>query len=277
MNKFEFMRNLEIYRSNKPKDVLQHDSYDIPKQETHKIQSEYSKAPKVYKDQISLYEEYNEESLEHAGYKPAGTHEYIAKIDNAFGPGKHRYFYTKEEWDNYNKNKGYAQNAEKKKTDPKVKIKEQIESSQEAGDGWFSAKSTQFTEAFQSTPEYKQSLKDFEDLQRKIIKENPFFTDENCEEIYNMIEEEIDKHAKDFMKKYDIKQGLDAKGYENHFYEGFKNEFRSLFMKAAKNYFNYEALIDTIKRKKDNKEWERKWLYNKAQKGKEEAIKNSSK
>lgn len=65
MNKFEFMRNLEIYRSNKPKDVLQHDSYDIPKQETHKIQSEYSKAPKVYKDQISLYEEYNSDTIEH--------------------------------------------------------------------------------------------------------------------------------------------------------------------------------------------------------------------
>ena len=62
MNKFEFMMNLENYRNHKPKDVLQHDSYDIPKKEIHKIQSDYSRAPKTYKDQISLYEEYNEES-----------------------------------------------------------------------------------------------------------------------------------------------------------------------------------------------------------------------
>lgn len=100
MNKFEFMRNLEIYRSNKPKDVLQHDSYDIPKQETHKIQSEYSKAPKVYKDQISLYEEYNDESLYHGG-----NTKYYQKIDNFYGPGSHRYFYSKEEWDAYNNTK----------------------------------------------------------------------------------------------------------------------------------------------------------------------------
>lgn len=114
MNRFEFMLNLDNYRKAKPKSVLQHDSYDIPKKEVHKIQPGYSRAPKIYKDQISLYEEYNEDVISHAGYKPAGTHEYVAKIDNAFGPGKHRYFYSKEEWDNYNKNKGYSQNAEKK-------------------------------------------------------------------------------------------------------------------------------------------------------------------
>lgn len=61
MNKYEFMMNLENYRNSKPKDVLQHDSYDIPKKEIHKIQSDYSRAPKTYKDQISLYEEYSKE------------------------------------------------------------------------------------------------------------------------------------------------------------------------------------------------------------------------
>jgi len=61
MNKYEFMMNLENYRNRKPKDVIQHDSYDIPKKEVHKIQSDYSKAPKTYKDQISLYEEYSGE------------------------------------------------------------------------------------------------------------------------------------------------------------------------------------------------------------------------
>ena len=41
----------------------------------------------------------------HAGYKPAGTHEYVAVLPDFWGKGKHRYFYTQEEWDSYNKNK----------------------------------------------------------------------------------------------------------------------------------------------------------------------------
>lgn len=49
------------------------------------------------------------------GYMPSGTNAYIAKLDNFYGKGKHRYFYSKEEWDAYNKNKGYAKNAEKNK------------------------------------------------------------------------------------------------------------------------------------------------------------------
>ena len=109
MNKFEFMMNLERYRSIKPKDVIQHDSYSIPKQEVYKIQSDYSKAPKVYKDKISLYKEYSEEdTISHAA-----DFKYYQKID--LPGGGSRYFYTKEEWDAYN-------NPKKKKyrtTDPK--------------------------------------------------------------------------------------------------------------------------------------------------------------
>ena len=41
----------------------------------------------------------------HAGtYKPAGTHEYVAVLPDFWGKGKHRYFYTQQEWDNYQKN-----------------------------------------------------------------------------------------------------------------------------------------------------------------------------
>jgi len=94
MNRFEFMLNLDNYRNAKPKSVLQHDSYDIPKQKIHQIQSDYSRAPKTYKDQISLYEEYNEDTLSHAS-----NYKYYQKID--LGNGNVRYFYTKEEWDAY--------------------------------------------------------------------------------------------------------------------------------------------------------------------------------
>ena len=96
MNRFEFMLNLDNYRKSKPKSVLQHDSYDIPKQKIHQIQSDYSRAPKTYKDQISLYEEYNEDVVSHAG-----NYKYYQKID--LGNGNVRYFYTKEEWDAYQK------------------------------------------------------------------------------------------------------------------------------------------------------------------------------
>ena len=100
MNKFEFLLNLDQYRNYKPKNVLYHDSYDIPKKETHKIQPGYSRAPKIYKDQISLYEEYNNEVIAHRG-----DMKYYQKIENFYGPGKSRYFYSKEEWDAYQEEK----------------------------------------------------------------------------------------------------------------------------------------------------------------------------
>lgn len=55
-------------------------------------------------------------SLKHAsGSKANGTHEYYAKIDKFYPDGRPRYFYSKEEWDAYSKNKGYEQNAQKNK------------------------------------------------------------------------------------------------------------------------------------------------------------------
>ena len=48
----------------------------------------------------------------HAGtYKPAGTHEYVAVLPDFWGRGKHRYFYTQEEWDSYNRKKADANKA----------------------------------------------------------------------------------------------------------------------------------------------------------------------
>lgn len=48
----------------------------------------------------------NGESLAHASYGGSGmTNKYYAKIDDFWGKGKPRYFYSKEEWDGYQKNK----------------------------------------------------------------------------------------------------------------------------------------------------------------------------
>ena len=51
-------------------------------------------------------------SLQHAsGSKANGVHEYVAKIDKFYPDGRPRYFYTKEEWDNYQKNAKSASQA----------------------------------------------------------------------------------------------------------------------------------------------------------------------
>lgn len=116
MNRFEFMLNLDNYRNAKPKSVLQHDSYDIPKQKIHQIQSDYSRAPKTYKDQISLYEEYNEDVVSHAG-----NYKYYQKID--LGNGNVRYFYTKDEWDAY-QNGGESSNKSNERSGSPYYMKE---------------------------------------------------------------------------------------------------------------------------------------------------------
>lgn len=66
-------------------------------------------------------------SLSHADKygAPSGTNKYYAKLDDFYGKGKPRYFYSKEEWDGYQKNKGYAENAEKDKANKNNKAIEE--------------------------------------------------------------------------------------------------------------------------------------------------------
>lgn len=60
---------------------------------------------------------YGKKSLIHSKqYGPSSdTNAYVAKIDNLYGKGKHRYFYTQEEWEAYKKNKDYAEKSESEK------------------------------------------------------------------------------------------------------------------------------------------------------------------
>lgn len=67
-----------------------------------------------------LNERYEEEIASHCflahagGYgAPSGTNAYVAKIDDFYGKGKPRYFYSREEYDAYQRNAKGAQNAEK--------------------------------------------------------------------------------------------------------------------------------------------------------------------
>lgn len=81
MNHFEFYSNLQTYQEN---DIL------------HGV-GDYVKAVKA------------KTATGESDFKPT----YYQKVENAFGPGKHRYFYTKEEWDAYQRElAGYRQKAD---------------------------------------------------------------------------------------------------------------------------------------------------------------------
>lgn len=86
---------------------------------------------------IDRYKSCHNDSLEHAGipasYKKLATglnnmknYGYYNKIDNFYGPGKSRYFYSKEEWDAYQREKGKM--LDKAKADVKAR-NESIEAS----------------------------------------------------------------------------------------------------------------------------------------------------
>ena len=59
-------------------------------------------------------------SLQHSQSGPSSnTNKYYAKLDKFYPDGRPRYFYSKAEWDAYQKNKGYERNTEKDKADKK--------------------------------------------------------------------------------------------------------------------------------------------------------------
>jgi len=73
-------------------------------------------ALKKYKEKQKDTKELNSmDSFMHAGtsynHYQSNQPGYYAKLEDFWGKGKHRYFYTKAEWDAYNKNKQAAQNA----------------------------------------------------------------------------------------------------------------------------------------------------------------------
>lgn len=120
------------------------------------------------------------------------------KIDNYYGPGKPRYFWSKEEWDayneekeklldnarkevaardNYNKNKGYAQNAEADRASKEKEIKEKT---------------------------YQEEQNRIKDINERLSKTS------DSEEAYNIIIET--KEAKDFVNylKKAVKEAYDS-------------------------------------------------------------------
>jgi len=89
MNNYEFYSNLQKYQEND----IEHAGIGS------KIGSAVSSAYNWAKEKVTGKSD----------FQPT----YYQKIDNAYGPGKARYFYTKEEWDAYQREQaGYRQKAE---------------------------------------------------------------------------------------------------------------------------------------------------------------------
>ncbi len=88
MNNYEFYSNLQKYQDN-----------DI----------EHGIGTKIANGLNSAYNWAKEKVTGKSDFQPT----YYQKIDNAYGPGKARYFYTKEEWDAYQRElAGYRQKAD---------------------------------------------------------------------------------------------------------------------------------------------------------------------
>lgn len=95
---------------------------------------------------IDRYKSCHNDSLEHAGiptsYKKLATglnnmknYGYYNKIDNFYGPGKSRYFYTKEEWDAYQR----QSDATLKKAKDEVKYAKEIKENKEKNSNVYEA------------------------------------------------------------------------------------------------------------------------------------------
>ena len=88
MNNYEFYSNLQKYQEN-----------DI----------EHGIGSKIANGLNSAYNWAKEKVSGKSDFQPT----YYQKIDNAYGPGKARYFYSKEEWDAYQRElAGYRQKAD---------------------------------------------------------------------------------------------------------------------------------------------------------------------
>ena len=102
MNNYEFYSNLQKYQDN-----------DI----------EHGLGTKIANGLNSAYNWAKEKVTGKSDFQPT----YYQKIDNAYGPGKARYFYTKEEWDAYQREQaGYRQKADQDvaKRDMSIKSRE---------------------------------------------------------------------------------------------------------------------------------------------------------
>ena len=95
MNNYEFYSNLQKYQEN-----------DIEHGIGSKIASGLSSAYNSVKNYVSGS---NKQNTRTTDFQPT----YYQKIDNAYGPGKARYFYSKEEWDAYQRElQGYRDKAQ---------------------------------------------------------------------------------------------------------------------------------------------------------------------
>ena len=198
-------------------------------------------------------------------YKPAGTHEYVAVLPDFWGKGRHRYFYTQQEWDNYNKNKGYSQNAEKKKSENTFlnnnpNYKKNMDYAQNAGKKKAYNEKINNDPYYQNNKKYSEQQKETESKrwQQEKIKNNPQLLNVNGEYIEPVknIYAEMNSSSKDRSRIYqtyvvDFSWNLRDRDYEKGNEERFARLKQYAFDEIDKIYNKKDAesmkkLIDDL-------------------------------
>jgi len=199
-------------------------------------------ALKKYKDKQNNKTELNSmDSFMHAGtsynHYQSNQPGYYAKLEDFWGKGKHRYFYTKAEWDAYNKNKQAAQNtgadraAKEKENAAKKTPVEQAQSGREAA-----IKQAQENEKKRKEEEYlkkaqeagkkaeeerkrqTEALRNMREEKRKAYLENFQKNAAKAEEERKNREAEVKKEAEEIKRERDeaLKNGNYPKWYQEH-------------------------------------------------------------
>jgi len=140
-------------------------------------------------------------SLQHSQSGPSSnTNKYYAKLDKFYPDGRPRYFYSKAEWDAYQKNKGYEQNTEKDKANKKKSnITQEEKLKKERAE--LSKKTTSDRDtAIQKAYKDEQKRREEENLRELYKYKNEIV--EKANEYFDMASEEINDFLDKFMEDF---------------------------------------------------------------------------
>ena len=216
---------------------------------------------------IDRYKTSHNDSLEHAGIKQSvknlatglnnmKNYGYYNKIDNFYGPGKSRYFYSKDEWDAY-------QNEKNKMYD---KAKAEVKARNEANEAARPKNKVEQAQ-YARQQEEKKGQKAVQKEQRAAVVEKTHNSVKAVDSILDNINvycksKETKHKIEELRKKYDLK----AAGYGNGPYGYMQDEeYRKLmdpYVKGTKNILSSENVNsdnDFNRMKQIEHEWSQKY------------------
>lgn len=264
MNNYEFYSNLQKYQDN-----------DI----------EHGLGTKIANGLNSAYNWAKEKVTGKSDFQPT----YYQKIDNAYGPGKARYFYSKEEWDAYQRElAGYRQKADQDvaKRDAQIQQQQQMQK-QNYTNNRRAAEQAGAQRAFNESSRgklYNQSQSGREAAMRKsqqVIQQQQSSMRANKDNYANSVRQNINNHAEEERArkmKENAQNEVDAQRHAQA--ENYRKN-----MQAAQSMNNAEAqraqktkenAANEVQAQKDQKAAYRAGKATVYLHGRDEAIKNSN-